>query len=156
MILAHLPSGYLLARASGHRRGVMLMAALLGAVIPDFDMIWFHLVDQSRHHHRFWPHIPAVWAVISLITLPLMHRLRTAWFAPMAIALAGVGLHLLLDTWAGGVLWLWPLSDHLFELITVPASQSHWLLSFALHWSFGAEDVLVLAAIVIYIAPERP
>ena len=133
----------------------MLMAALLGAVLPDFDMIWFHLVDQSRHHHRFWPHIPAVWAVISLITLPLMPRLRPAWVRPLAIALAGVWLHLLLDSWAGGILWLWPVSDHLFQLITVPATQSHWLLSFALHWSFLAEVALILAAVAVCFVTER-
>ncbi len=99
--------------------------------------------------------------MISLIALPLMHRLRPTWFAPLAIGLAGVWLHLLLDTWAGDILWLWPMSDHLFHLITVPATPSHfppshWLLSFVLHWSFVAEVALILAAVAVYFVPERP
>ena len=155
MILAHLPSGYLLARGASHRRGVMLAAASLGAVLPDFDMVWFYLVDHSVHHHRFWPHIPAVWAVIALITLPLTRIVRPGWFAPLALGLAGVAVHLLLDTWVGDVMWLWPYSDRFFHLFTVPATQSHWVLSFLLHWTALAELAIILAAAVLYFRTER-
>ena len=155
MILAHLPSGYLLARGAGHRRGVMLTAALLGAVLPDFDMIWFWFVDHSVHHHRFWPHIPAVWAGIAAITLTLAHKLRPAWFAPLAMGFAGVLLHLILDTWVGDVMWLWPYSDTFIYLFTVPATQSHWVLSFLLHWTALAELAVILAAALVFFRTER-
>ena len=155
MILAHLPSGYLLARGAGHRRGVMLTAALLGAVLPDFDMIWFWFVDHSVHHHRFWPHIPAVWAGIAAITLPLAHKLRPAWFAPLAMGFAGVLLHLILDTWVGDVMWLWPYSDTFIHLFTVPATQSHWVLSFLLHWTALAELAVILVAALVFFRTER-
>ena len=66
MILAHLPSSYLLGRAGGGPRAVMI-AALIGSVAPDFDMLWFWLVDGGQtHHHRFWPHIPLVWIGIAV------------------------------------------------------------------------------------------
>ncbi|MFC3180169.1 metal-dependent hydrolase [Cypionkella sinensis] len=155
MILAHLPSGYLLARGAGHRRGVMLVAALVGAVLPDFDMLWFWFVDHSEHHHRFWPHIPAVWAAVALITLPLARKLRPAWYAPLAMGFVGVLLHLILDTWVGSVMWLWPYSDTFFQLFTVPATQSHWVLSFLLHWTVLAEVAIILAAAVVYFRTER-
>lgn len=154
MIIAHLPSGYLLARAAGYRRGLMLGAALLGAVLPDFDMLYFHFVDHAVHHHRFWPHIPAVWLVIALVVLPLAAKLRPGWFAPLAMLLAGVFLHLLLDTWAGSIMWLWPVSDQFFQLVTVPATQSSWVLSFVLHWTFLAEIGIVLAALFVFFRRE--
>lgn len=155
MIFAHLPSGYLLARGGGYRHGAVMTAALIGAVLPDLDMLWFHFVDHSQHHHRFWPHIPAIWAVITLITLPVSRSLRPSWFAPLAMGLAGVWLHLILDTWAGDIMWLWPYSDQLFHLVSVPATQSSWVLSFILHWSFLAEVVIILAAISFYFRRER-
>ena len=154
MIIAHLPSGYLLARAAGHRRGLMLGAAALGAVLPDFDMLYFHFVDHSVHHHRFWPHIPAVWLGIALVALSLAAKLRPVWFAPLAILFAGVFLHLLLDSWAGSIMWLWPVSDQFFQLVTVPATQSNWVLSFVLHWTFLAEIGIILAALYVFFRRE--
>lgn len=155
MILAHLPSGYLLARGAGYRRGAMPWAAVFGAVLPDFDMLWFHFVDHTMHHHRFWPHIPAVWLMISLLALPLAYRFRPVLFAPLGLMLAGVFLHLLLDTWAGDIMWLWPVSDQFLHIISVPATQSHWVLSFLLHWSFLAELAIIAAAIFVYFHRER-
>lgn len=156
MILAHLPSGYLLARSAGYRRGLMLKMAFLGAILPDFDMIYFHAIDSSVHHHRFWPHIPAVWLVISAAVLALAKWRRPAWVAPLAILLAGVWLHLLLDSWAGDIMWLWPLSDRFFHVAEVPATQSHWILSFLLHWTFLAEVVILAAAVILYFRRESP
>lgn len=156
MIIAHLPSGYLLARALRHRRGPVMVAALIGSVLPDFDMLWFHFVDQSVHHHRFWPHIPAVWLVTSVTALPLVWRVCKDWFVVCLAVLAGVWLHLILDTWAGDILWLWPFSDRFFSLFTVPAAQSNWVLSFVLHWTFLAEIAIILAALIVYFSPERP
>ena len=155
MILAHLPSGYLLARGAGHRRGVMLLAACIGAVLPDFDMIWFYLVDRSVHHHRFWPHIPAVWAAIALFALPLAHHFRPGWFAPLCIGFAGILLHLILDTWVGSIMWLWPVSDQFYQAFTVPATRSHWVLSFLLHWTALAELAIILTAAFVFFRSER-
>ena len=156
MIVADLPSGYLLARALRHRRGPVMVAALIGSGLQDFDILWFHFVDQTVHHHRFWPHTPAVWLVISVIALPLVWCVRKDWFVVSLAVLAGVWLHLILDTWAGDILWLWPFSDRFFSLFTVPATQSFWGLSFVLDWTFLGEIAIILAAILVYFTPERP
>lgn len=156
MILAHLPSGYLLGRSFGQRRGRLLLAAMIGAGLPDLDMIWFALVNSQVHHHRFWPHIPAVWAGIALVALPLARWLRPDWLAPLAMGFAGIFLHLILDTWAGSILWLWPVSDHLYSIVTVPATQSHWVLSFLLHWSFLPELAICGAALYLFLRGKAP
>lgn len=128
MILAHLPAGYLTGRALGARRGIVLWAALLGGVFPDFDMFWFHLVDhRAFHHHRYWVHIPGFWAMVALVALPLIRLLRPALFAPACAFLLAIGVHLVLDSVGGGILWLWPFNDQLYSLISVPATQSHWV-----------------------------
>ena len=75
MLTAHLPSGYVLARVLRRRCDVpyLLPAALLGAVLPDFDMIWFLFVDQGAiHHYRYWVHVALFWAVVALVALPLV------------------------------------------------------------------------------------
>ncbi|MDF3607497.1 metal-dependent hydrolase [Paracoccus sp. DMF-8] len=142
MILAHLPSGYLSGR--DRRRA----AVMIGSVAPDRDMPWFWLVDQGQpHHHRFWPHIPAIWALIALAALPLTHWLAHSWLPAVAGFLAAILMHLVLDTWNGGIMWLLPWSNHLHELFTVPATRSHWVLSFMLHPSFLAEVAIIMAAL---------
>jgi inner membrane protein len=152
VILANLPAGYLTGRAMGARRGLVLWAALLGGVFPDFDMFWFHLVDQrSVHHHRYWVHIPGFWALVALIALPLIRLMRPAFFVPACAFLAAIAVHLVLDSVGGGILWLWPFSDQLYSLITVPATQSHWVLSFIFHWSFLAEIVIIGSAVWVWL-----
>jgi hypothetical protein len=140
MLTAHLPSGYVLAR--GARRNIpwLLPAALIGAVLPDLDMIWFHLVDQrSIHHHRYWVHIPFFWMVVAAIVLPGLTLVDRRWLATGMVFFTAIFLHLLLDSIGGGIMWAAPFSDHLYALVTVPATQAHWVLSFVLHWTFLLE-----------------
>ncbi len=142
MLTAHLPSGYVLGRLVPKLRWGMA-AAMIGAVLPDLDMIWFHFVDQGQvHHHRYWVHIPLFWAGVAAISLPLVARCAQTYLGIALTFFAGLLLHLLLDTVSGGILWGAPFSDHLYHWITVPASQNHWVWSFVLHWSFGAEIVI--------------
>lgn len=150
MILAHLPSGYLLGRVAGGRDRAILIAALIGSVAPDFDMVWFYLIDQGQtHHHRFWPHIPLVILGIAAAALPLTALIARRWMAPVAAFFAAVMMHLVLDTVNGAILWLWPFSDRLYSLVTVPATRAHWVLSFLTHWSTLAELAIIAAAALL-------
>lgn len=154
MLTAHLPSGYLLAKAMPRGIPALMPVALAGAVFPDLDMIWFHLVDhRAFHHHHYWVHIPAFWGVLAIAMLPL-----AAWAgrsATAAVFLAAIFLHLVLDTIGGGILWAAPVSDHLFTLIEVPATHSHWVWSFIFHWTFLAELVIWVAAIGLWLQGKR-
>lgn len=151
MIIAHLPAGYLLGRASSAQRGV-LGVVLLASILPDFDMLWFHLVDGgSVHHHRYWPHIPAFWAGAAVVILPLIAVLKRHWLLAASLGFCAILLHLLLDTLVGDVMWLWPIRDDFFSLATVPATHAHWMLSFMLHWSFGVELLICAIATFVYL-----
>lgn len=146
MITAHFPSGYLLAQALPDDRKIF-WAAILGAVCPDLDLIWFYVVDdRAFHHHRYWPHIPAVWIGFALLALPLMAVFARRLVPALAVFIAAVLMHIVLDTVAGDVLWGWPLSDRLFHLIEVPAIYGNWVWNFILHPVFLAEVLIWVAA----------
>ena len=146
MITAHLPAGYVLARKAKFT-GSLMVAALIGAIFPDIDLLWFFFIDdRAFHHHRYWVHAPA-FALICSIMLVAITRV-----SPMAVAFAaGWCLHILLDAPVGGIMWLWPVSDTLFYVWTVPATQAHWILSFVLHWSFALELVIWGTAFTLYV-----
>lgn len=157
MILAHLPAGYLIGRAFGAKRGWVKAAALAGSVLPDFDLFWFYFVDdRAFHHHRYWVHVPGFWLACGIVVLPLIRMFRPGWLAPAAVFLVSILVHLILDSVGGGIMWLWPFSNHLFSLTTVPATQSHWILSFILHWSFLSEVVIIATALWLFWRAERP
>ena len=156
MFIAHLPAGYLMARrlaprlapgASPSRR--LLAVCLAAAVLPDIDLLYFYLVDGRRTlHHDYWTHIPAFWllATGTAIALFRIARAPVPWPA-VAGLLAGVFLHLALDTVTGGIAWLYPYDTGRIVLIDVPARFGWWVWNFVLHWSFALEiAILVWAA----------
>ncbi|MEO1285779.1 MAG: metal-dependent hydrolase, partial [Pseudomonadota bacterium] len=54
------------------------------------------------------------------------------------------------DSVAGGVKWLWPFSNEFFQLVTVPAAQSHWILNFVLHPVFFLEIAIWATALFLW------
>ncbi len=155
MIVAHLPAGYLTARAAGARRGPVLAAALIGSVLPDADLLWFYLVDHRRVvHHLYWTHVPGFWMIVALIVLPAIWWMGRAWFTVAAVFLASIMIHLAMDTFVGGIMWLWPFDDRLFRLFEVPQSERHWIATFMLHPSFLAE-VAITGIAAVFLFKER-
>lgn len=156
MILAHLPSGYVLARLGRVTERRVMAAALAGSVFADLDLIWFYLVDdRAVHHHRYWMPAPAFWAVLALICLPLTARLAPHLLKAASFFFAAIGIHLILDSLAGSILWLWPVSTRLYALVEVPATRSHWILSFLTHWTALAELAIVLWAAALFLTRPK-
>ena len=150
MSSAQLPSGYVLSRALSGGQAVAI-AAIAGALVPDLDLIWFYTVDaRAIHHHRYWVHAPTFALVVSALALGLGKALRPG-LTPIILAFAiGWLLHIALDSIAGGIMWLWPVSDTLFALIEVPATYSHFLISFLLHPSFLLELAVWVVALWLW------
>jgi hypothetical protein len=124
-------------------------ACLLGSIAPDFDLIWFYGIDgRAFHHHNYWVHMPAFWLLLAGPILALAHRLNRLRVATGF--LLAIALHLVLDSLVGGIAWLWPFHDTLYALAEVPATQAHWLLSFAFHWSFLLE--ILICSIGLFLA----
>ncbi|MGB1234534.1 MAG: metal-dependent hydrolase [Planktomarina sp.] len=147
MFIGHLPAGYLgLVITSPHTPWAkpIIAATLLGSIAPDLDMLWFTFIDSTIHHHHLITHRPFTWILTLLLGLTFRSKLICAF----AI---GALLHCTLDTIAGSVMWLWPINDAAFHLVTVQATHSHWALSFLNHWTFKVEIALTLLATIIFI-----
>jgi len=150
MLVAHLPAGYILGHTA-RAKGAVLGAVLLASVLPDFDMLWFHLVDgRSVHHHRYWPHVPGFLGIVAAITLPAVAWLKRSWLLPASLCFGAILLHLLLDTLVGSIMWYWPFSDEFVQMTTVFPTHSHWILSFMFHWSFLAELLICAIAAALF------
>lgn len=159
MFIAHLPAGYLATRSVLQRhpvpaplRGRLLALGMAASVLPDLDLLWFYFVDQRRNvHHAYLPHLPLFWLALfaaAALVLRLRGAGRTTWLAAMIVA-ANILLHLLLDTIAGGIRWLWPFSRAELVVVHVPARYDPWVLNFVLHWTFALELVILAAALVV-------
>lgn len=155
MIIGHLPAGYLLTRWFSTRAplracnsNVLMAAGLLGSVFPDFDMLYFYLVDHRQtHHHLYWTHWPVFWvAVLAISAVVLIALKRRAWLLIAGVFVTNVFVHLMLDTIVGDVWWLAPFVNQPFALFTVPAIYKPWWLNFILHGSFLLELVIVVIA----------
>lgn len=150
MLIAHLPAGYLLARRIAPRLAPpgalrrMMALGLAGSIFPDLDMVYFHAFDgRQTLHHDYWTHIPAFWLGAALGAALLMWLARAAipWREGL-VFLAGIFLHLILDTPTGGILWGWPVSQQPFLLFEITARFDWWVWNFVLHWTFLFELVL--------------
>ncbi|WP_028444793.1 metal-dependent hydrolase [Chitinimonas koreensis] len=162
MFVAHLPSGYLLSTQLLNRlrnpavpTGIIVAAGMLGAVAPDFDLLYFYLVDQRQtHHHQYFSHWPLCWIALTLIAAAALRWSRHA-LPLLAFDLGGL-LHMALDTLVGDIWWFAPLLDRPFALFSVPALYQPWWLNFILHWSFAVELAICAWAWWVYHARSRP
>lgn len=165
MIVAHLPAGYIGARLLAPRLSVpqgamrpFLIAGLIGAIAPDFDLLYFYLADQHQHHHHtLWPHFPVLWASLLLVSALWFHARRGGGCTPLAVIFSLNGLvHMVLDTVVGKIWWLMPFVDRPFSLFTVPARYHPWWLNFILHWTFIFELALIAWAVYLWRRMPAP
>lgn len=159
MIIGHLPAGYVISRllfsrfaATGVSARAFLWAGAIGALAPDFDMLYFYLVDQRQHHHHSYvTHFPIVWFAILVCSLAWLIFAKIRSRAALAAIFAINGMaHMVFDTVVGDIWWFAPLVDKPFVLFNVPALYTPWWLNFLLHWSFGVEIAMILWAVYLF------
>ena len=158
MFIAHLPSGYLLAQGfrKTKQRGIVL-AAMVGSIFPDMDMLYFYLIDNRQHHHHsYWTHFPSIYLFLLLIVGIWWSIKKGSTAACLSfVFLLGCILHLVLDSLVGDIPWLAPFSMKFYALATVEAVHKPWWLNFLLHWSFAAEVIIIVAAVIVFIKRRR-
>ncbi|WP_192179914.1 metal-dependent hydrolase [Mesorhizobium amorphae] len=160
MLIAHLPSGYILGRfapKSWRETPCFMTAAMIGSVIPDIDMLYFHLVDGGRtHHHAYITHWPLFWLASGIVALSVIRLLGWPHLVSVAVFFAGAMLHMVLDTVASPIMWLMPFDRHAFELVTVPATYGNWVASFVLHRTFLLEILICAWALSLVLGRSSP
>ena len=92
-------------------------------------------------------HWPLFWGLIAALSWALARALGWRGAGPfILVALANLTLHLALDSIAAGVGWLQPFSALEVNLVEVPARYDWWVWNFVLHWTFGLELAIAVAA----------
>lgn len=154
MFIPHLPAGFLLTQTllklsdssvSTKRQTLALMlTGLSGSVFPDLDLIYFYLIDGRQHgHHSYWTHMPAFWTTLLFFSLTLSLSLKTRLIsASIIIFYLNIMLHLILDTIAGGIHWLYPLNTSYFVFVRIQPAYNWWVWNFILHWTFVLEILI--------------
>ncbi len=157
MLIAHLPSGYLLGAFAQRRvplqASAIMAAALIGSVAPDLDLLYFHLIDGRQTNHRdFFTHWPLFWLAfgfaLAIVALVFQRKLL-----PLVLVFyAGVMLHMATDTVAAPIHWLAPFSQSATELVRIPKIHPNWIVSFVFHWTFLNEIAICLAALALFLS----
>ena len=159
MIIGHLPAGYIVSRllvrhaeSIGVSAKGFISASVIGAVAPDLDMFYFHLVDDRQHHHHtYFTHYPVVWFALLTASLAWLFIASKKNYAACAAVFSLNGfVHLILDTIVGDIWWFAPLSNEPFAFFTVPALYKPWWLNFLLHWSFAFEIAVIGWAVYLW------
>lgn len=130
----------------------VVLAGVVGAIVPDLDMFYFYLIDNRQtHHHKYISHWPILW-LAALTVSYLLCRYAKDKKIPFLAVVFGLGgmLHIVLDSVVGDIWWFAPLLDEPYSMFTVPARFHPWWLSFILHWSFVMELVILGWAAVLY------
>jgi LexA-binding, inner membrane-associated putative hydrolase len=156
MFVAHLPAGYLVGAATAGRWPVAHFrnawcAVLLGSIAPDLDLFYYYLVsDRSINHHVYPTHVPIVWLMVSFTVAFCLWRAPPRWRIVWALFCTGWLLHLVLDTVAGHIWWLWPWVTTPYVLIEVPRRFDLWWLNFLTHPSILLELVITGCAVALW------
>jgi inner membrane protein len=133
-----------------------LAIGLLASIAPDLDLLYFYTIDHHRHlHHSYWTHIPMFWLLLYLFLLAPVWRLyRNHGLLLLNIIFLNITLHLLLDSFAGGIKWLYPVDPEYFRLFHITKRFNWWVANYLIHWTFLCElGITFSAALTVYKDP---
>lgn len=161
MFIAHGPAGYLIARLAGpaaERKGVpwprFVTAAVIGAVAPDADFLWYYLIGHGNYSHHVYPtHWPLTWLLVTALAWWwCKHNFKWGSVA-LVFGLGGLS-HMLLDTFASGIQWLAPLSTHTYRIVLL----HHYLRNIGMGcaWNPMLELPIVATALIVWRIPRKP
>ena len=158
MFIAHLPAGFLLSRQLLRKQRdsshyiKFLLVGLIASVVPDFDLVYFHLIDNRQHpHHSYWTHIPIYWiGIYAILFYPV-----SKWFGRIGLKLLTLFLlcgllHMILDSIASGIKWLYPVDTSYFGLWRIPSIYHWWVANYLFHWTFLLELLITASAAFLF------
>ncbi len=130
MIFSHAPAGFLASFLTKkwwgrglntvQTRTLLILATIFG-IIPDLDVFYYYLFNAQVLHREIILHSFFVYALITIIIIFVSHKFKNRfWQAVGIVFFIGTFSHLLLDSLAAGVMWLYPIQSRLFGLLIVP------------------------------------
>lgn len=124
---AHISGGYVVLHIAnkinphlGLSTSGVMIAGLIGSVLPDVDFIFFTYV---KDHHNSWPHTPLFWIAIYLMVFASGFIFKNQTIKDYSTAvIIGILSHFFLDWFSGrtaGIRLLYPFSQHVFSLYPI-------------------------------------
>jgi len=159
VFIAHLPAGYLVTRGLQRlkKMPVYLGIGLIASVLPDIDLLYFYTFGHRQVvHHDYFTHLPLFWVsawLVCYVYAKMSGQLKTQFL--VLVFFTNIFLHLILDTFVGGINWLYPFSRQSIELITLSNTHDFWVLNFVLSRSFLVEILIALVALGYWVYEKR-
>ncbi|MBN2038011.1 MAG: metal-dependent hydrolase [Chitinispirillaceae bacterium] len=167
MLIAHAPAGYLLTRLLSRtlfKNSVlpqrqnrlyrhMIVAGVLGSIIPDFDFIYHIFIDSAdTSHHSYLTHMPVFWLGIWIVLsgIGLIRKNRHLIMIATVFSINALA-HLALDTITGEIHWFYPVSAIGINLFKVADVHIWWVHNFMYHWTFLIEILIVASAMIVFL-----
>lgn len=157
MIISHLPAGYILTKVLQQRINTtaLIWGGLLGSIFPDFDILYFYLIDgQQVFHHHYWTHLPLFWLSIACVAFPITRILGLQNLTQGSLFFfANIALHLCLDTLASPMYWLRPFANEGFQIFAhnIEVKFDFWVWNYMLHPVFAPEVLICGVASALWI-----
>lgn len=155
MLIGHLPAGYFISRYIIKKNHLPLNKTwiglgLLGAVLPDFDLIYPIFFNSSIASHRMLlTNIPLLWLFLALICQFAYLIWKRIWIKYATFLIfANVFFHFILDTPFVGVKWLWPFYDKLIGIYNVGLTDGFIVENYFHHWYWYLEILFWIASII--------
>lgn len=133
------------------------LGAILGVSV-DLDMAYNWFVDSRGSHRDYITHTPFLHILITvLLAIVAFFSQNKKAIAVSKVYFIATITHLVLDSFIGGVMWLFPLSREFFGLMLFDNIAFSFFGQNALYINFIAEGLLfVLAAVILlYVFFER-
>lgn len=164
MFVAHIFAGYLGSRyyvnkadpEPGARQSlVYLFTGMFFSIFPDIDLLYFYFITQHQphSHHAYWIHMPWFWVVTLLLATIISRGLKKNWQPYIVLSGFGIASHLVLDSVAGGIYWLYPFSDIYWRMFSITPKYHWWVLNYLLHWTFLLE-ILIISFALYYMKAD--
>jgi hypothetical protein len=145
----------LLIWSSGPRHLAEAPVCALCGNLPDLDRgVARRLGVKRRDHHRWVSHSFIGWAPATALALSIAGRSRHA--GAIRRGVVALWVHLLLDTYADGIAWLWPLHKDKIGLFQRPPEihDDGWNTPAPLDTNLGrAEAAMWLALLLNLVRP---
>jgi len=161
MFIGHVAAGYIWTKLllknrvfnnNDHKQQfIYFWTGILGSFFPDIDIFHFYLIDGRKHlHHSYWTHMPFFWLIaLCLLLLISMIRKNKNLRNASIFFISNIFIHLLLDTVAGGIYWLYPFSKGMVTLLEVPVKSTSWIFNFVFFWTSTVEGILIILAALL-------
>ena len=150
---AHVASSLLVWTASRDAPLAEAPLCVLAGNLPDLDRsVAKRLGVKRRDHHRWVSHSLVGWLAPTAIALAAGRRSGT-----VRRATALVWVHLLLDTYADGIAWLWPLREDKIGLFRKPEEihDDGWRTPAPLSSELGKAELGMWVATAAFAARRR-